>query len=118
MRDELAVVPCESAPMLIWDDEVTLPWTEEEQQMLLDAIDEGEARLGDGGGGENGEEQRLHALHEELDEHLICERGQDAWARMLREFGGEYRAIASLAPAAFHDDDEDGDEEPDLPIII
>ena len=90
---------------------------EEEQQMLLDAIDEGEARLGDGG--ENGEEQRLHALHEELDEHLICERGQDAWARMLREFGGEYRAIASLAPAAFHDDDDsDGDEEPDLPIII
>ena len=55
---------------------------------------------------------------EELDEHLICERGQDAWARMLREFGGEYRAIASLAPAAFHDDDDDGDEEPDLPIII
>ena len=92
---------------------------EEEQQMLLDAIDEGEARLGDGGAGENGEEQRLHALHEELDEHLICERGQDAWARMLREFGGEYRAIASLAPAAFHDDDDTmSDEEPDLPIII
>ena len=65
--------------------------------MLLDAIDEGEARLGDGGAGENGEEQRLHALHEELDEHLICERGQDV-GEMLREFGGEYRAIACSRP--------------------
>ena len=90
---------------------------EEEQQMLLDAIDEGEGASATAAAARTARSSGS-ALHEELDEHLICERGQDAWARMLREFGGEYRAIASLAPATFHDDDDDGDEEPDLPIII
>ena len=44
MKDELRAVPCEEAPMLIWDDEVTLPWTEEEQEMLA-AMGPDERRL-------------------------------------------------------------------------
>ena len=68
---------------------------EEEQQMLLDAIDEGEARVGDGGAGENGEEQRLHALHGPMSTSSAS--AARTWARMLRGFGGEYRAIFARA---------------------
>ena len=35
MNDVLGVIP-DGSPMMIWDDEVTLKWTDEEKEMLAE----------------------------------------------------------------------------------
>ena len=44
-------------------------------------------------------EERQSLLHELLDAEMVPASGRGQWAALLRALGGEYAAIAALAPA-------------------